>query len=213
MWVSRQMLLKKEILWVNQVFTTGVWGTDVTGVAAGPTGNQVLQWNNANATPIQDVDTWRLSIAQNTGFLPNTLVLGPQAYVQLKNHPTILDRIKYTQRGIVTPDLLAELFDIDNVYIPYVIQNTAAEGLTGVYSFLYGKSALLMYVNPNPGLMTPSAGYTFAWTGLLGAAANGVRMKSFRMDHIESDRVEGEMAIDMHVVGAPLGVFFATVVA
>jgi hypothetical protein len=33
------------------------------------------------------------------------------------------------------------------------------------------------------------------------------------MEHLESDRIEGEMAFDMKLVGADLGVFGASVIA
>lgn len=212
-WTTRQMLLKKELLWTNQNFATSIWGLDMIGTASTVDATHFIQWSNANSSPIQDIENQRLAIAQTTGYTPNKLVIGPQVFAQLKNHPSILDRIKYTQKGLVTTDLLAELFEVDEVLVPMVVQNTAAEGLAGQYSFVYGKNALLVYAAPNPGLLTPSGGYTFAWTGYLGASAAGSRISSFRMEWLKSDRIEGEIAVDMRVVGAPLGVFFSGAVA
>jgi hypothetical protein len=65
------------------------------------------------------------------------------------------------------------------------------------------KSALLCYTPSAPSLMTPAAGYIFTWNGYLAGNSYGVRMKNFRMEHIASDRIEGEMTYDM--CGGPTG--------
>lgn len=212
-WVTQQLLLRREKVFVNGYFKTGVWGTDLTGVAASPGAGQFLQWDQAGSTPMKDVQNQIITIAEKTGYKPNVLVLGPRVLAALKDHPDILDRIKYTQRGMVTPDLLAGLFEVDRVLVPFATENTAAEGAAASYSLLYGKAALLVYAAPNPGLLQPSGGYIFAWTGLFGAGAYGNRIKRFRMEHLSADRVEGEMAYDCKLVAADLGVFFNQVVA
>ena len=74
-------------------------------------------------------------------------------------------------------------------------------------NYLISNQALLVYAAPAPSIMKPSAGYTFAWSGLFGAGAFGNRVSSFRMEHLKSDRIEGEMAYDMKLVGADLGVY------
>ena len=92
-------------------------------------------------------------------------------------------------------------------------QDSGSTTRTESNSFIGGKSALLLYSAPNPGLMTPTAGYTFSWTGLLGSGAMGGRISKFRLEKIKSDRVEIEMAMTQKVVSADLGTFFATAVA
>ncbi len=212
-WVTQQLLLLREKRFINAYFKTGVWATDLTGVAASPTGNQFLQWDQAGSDPISDVEDQAIDMAEKTGYKPNVLVIGPRVLAALKNHAAILDRIKYTQRGMVTPDLLAGLFEVEKVLVPFATENTAAEGATASYSLMYGKNAFLAYANPAPSLLKPSAGYIFPWTGLLGAGAYGNRIKRFRMEHLASDRVEGEMAFDCKLVAADLGVFFSGAVA
>jgi hypothetical protein len=61
--------------------------------------------------------------------------------------------------------------------------------------------------------MTPSAGYTFAWNGYMGAAGAGQRVSRFRMDHLRSDRIELEMSFDQKLVSADLGFFWDAIVA
>lgn len=218
--VTNQLLLHRELDWVSTFFGTGVWDTDLTGVAAGPTAGEFLQWDQAGSTPIEDVRAQRLAVAREIGMVPNTLVLGAEVENVLLDHSDILDRIKYTQRGVITRELLASLFQVDNVYVPMATQNTgpvhqtlAATETAGSYSFAFGKNALLCYSAPSPSLMTPSAGYTFEWSGYAGAAERGLRIKRFRQEHIASDRIEGEMAYDMKVVASDCGVLFSGAVA
>jgi len=76
-------------------------------------------------------------------------------------------------------------------------------------SYISGSNdALLVYSAPSPGLMVPSAGYMFSWNGLLGSGAMGNRIKNFRMEHLASDRIEGELAFAAELVSAQLGCFF-----
>lgn len=212
-YVMQQNLMKREFDWAAKYFVSGVWGTDVTGVATGPTGNQTLQWDNANATPINDIKKYIRRMAETTGFKPNMLVLGPYVVDALENNASVLDRIKYTERGMVTTDLLASLFGVPNVLVAEAVSNSASEGATAAYSYFFGKSALLCYSAPAPSVEVPSAGYTFTWRGYTGMNDAGVRIKKFRMEQIESDRVEGTVSYDQKVVAPSLGTFFSTAIS
>ena len=136
-------------------------------------------------------------------------------YQQLKNHHDILDRIRYTEKGIVTPDLLAALFDVDQVVVAWAVKNSAAKGATEANSFILGKGALLAYRAPRAGLKTASAGYTFAWTGLKGASAYGGTIARIPVPLLGqgTERIEGELAYDMKVVASDLGCYFTAAVA
>jgi hypothetical protein len=220
--VMHKMLIRREKDWASTFFTGGVWtGGDVDGVAATPTTGQVSQWSDATAgDPIGDIRSGKTAVLQSTGFEPNTLVVGQQVMDALVDHPDIVDRIKYSggvgngNPARVNAATLAQLFELDRVLVSKAIENTALENLTDVHSFIAGKKALLCYAAPTPGLMTPSAGYTFSWQGYLGQSNQfGVATSRFRMDALRSDRVEGETAFDHKVVGADLGYFFDTIVA
>ena len=217
-YVTQKALLKREKLWSSAYFGTGVWTTDVTGVASSVGTGEVLQWNDASSTPIEDVAEGKEAILESTGFEPNTMVIGYPVWKSLKNHPDIIDRIKYnagsgdapamvTQRGV------AALFEVDRLFVMKGIENTATEGATAAHSFIGGKKALLCHSAMSPGLMTPSAGYTFSWTGHVGAGPEGNAISRFRLDRIKSDRIEIEMAFDQKKVAADLGYFWDSIVA
>jgi hypothetical protein len=217
--VSHKALIKREKIFVAKYFTASVWTNDWSGVVSAPSGNQVLQWNDAASTPIQNVRLAKRAIRESTGFEPNKLVLGRAVYDALLDNPSIIDRIKYS--GGVGPDrpaktslqALASLFEVDEILVMNAIENTAVEGRSASHSFIGGKKALLVYSTPAPGLMTPTAGYTFSWTGLMGAGAEGNRIRQFRLERNGVDRVEIDMCFDMKLVSADLGFFWNNVVA
>lgn len=218
-YVTVKALIKREKLWTTKYFTTGLWDTDITGVAAAPSAGEVLQWNDANSTPVEDVAAGKAKVLESTGFEPNTLVMGYNVWSKLKDHPDLIDRIKYSggvgpaNPALISTQAVAALMEVDNVFVMKSVENTATEGAAAAHSFIGGKKALLCHAAPNPGIMTPSAGYTFSWTGLLGAGSEGNRISRFRMDPIKSDRIEIEMAFDQKLVASELGYFFNTIVA
>jgi hypothetical protein len=105
------------------------------------------------------------------------------------------------------------MFDIPRVIVSKGVKATNNEGATGAYAFTSGKKALLCYVAPTPGLLTPSAGYSFSWTGVSGGIGSTVGVTSFRMESLKAERVEAEMAFDNKVIASDLGWFWDSVVA
>jgi len=208
-------LIRKEKLFASTYFTSGVWTGDQTGVSGAPGANQFQRWDEAASTPIEDIRTYRRTVQERTGYKPNKLVLGRAVYDALLDHPDIvgrLDRGQTTGPAMVMRQNLAALFELDEVLVMDSVENTAAEGATDSISFIGGKSALLVYAAPSPGLMQPSGGYTFSWSGLLGAGALGTRMRKLRDDRAEADRLEISMAFTHKLVSADLGLFMITAV-
>ena len=203
--VTNRLLLRREIQWATDYFASGVWGTDSTPANL---------WSDYVASdPIADIRTGKRTVKVNTGFEPNTLVLGYDVFIKLQDHPDIVDRYKYTQSEVITEAMLAKLFGVQKVLVAGGVKATNVEGETAAYSFIHGKHALLCYAAPRPSVLQPSAGYIFSWKGV--SAGNGftVGTKKFRMDHLESDRVEGQIAFDNKVVATDLGYFFASAVS
>jgi len=203
--VTSRLLLKMETQFVSTYFTSGVWGTDSTPANL---------WSDyTNSDPLNDVEDAKRAILATTGFEPNTLVLGYDVFKDLKNHPDLVDRIKYTSSSVITTDMIARMFDVERVVVSKAIKATNNEGGTAAYDFTAGKNALLCYSAPSPGLLQPSAGYIMSWTGVSGGLGQTIGASRFRMESVKADRIEAEMAFDMKVVAADLGYFFASVVA
>jgi hypothetical protein len=219
--LMQKLLIRRDRLFASNYMTTGIWGTDITGVASAPTSGQVYQWSDAtNSDPFSDVAAGQTAILQNTGQEANVLAIAWPVYQALRKHPLVIDRVKYTMQAdakAITPELLAAAFDVDRVVVAKSTYNTAAEGATGSYSFAIGKTALLCHSAPEPGLMVPSAGYIFGWAGLEGNNADGISAWSEPVPNRgkpgSTTRCEAEMAFDMHLVGSDLGYFFTSIVA
>jgi hypothetical protein len=197
-YVTQKHLLKREKVFVSNYMKTGVWGSDPV---------PATKWDAAGSHPISDVENYKNTVHAATGFRPNTMVMTRDVFTTLKNHADVIDRFKYTSARVLTPEILAALFELDKFLIVDAVENTALEGKTDAMDLIVKNSALLCYSNPAPSILQPSAGYTFQWVGLYGAGNNLAVIKKFRIEEIESDRIEGSMAWDQKLVGSDLGVF------
>jgi hypothetical protein len=216
---THQMLISKENDFSSSFFTTGLWGTDITGVAASPTTGQVIKWSDTTSgDPIGNVRTGIDTILGSTGIKPNVMVMGRQVYSTLIDHPDVQGRISggatTAQPSIASLNLLAQLFEVDEVMVGEAIQNTAAEGDTAAHSFILGKKCLLTYRPASPGIMTPAAGYTFSWAGYLGGTNEyGFVVDTKRRDEEDTDVIRARAHYDHKLVSAPLGFFWDAIVA
>lgn len=207
-WLTLQGMIRKERQWTTDYFGTGVWTTDKVG------GTDFTQWSDEAASdPVKDVEDGKALILQNTGMEANTLVVGYRVHQALKRHPLVLERFKYTSSESITEQMLAALFEVPRYFVAKGVYTTSVEGQSSTYDFIQGKNALLCHSAPNPGLMIPSAGYTFGWSGLTNINSLGIAITSFWMQEIKSDRIEIEVAFDMKKVAADLGYFFSSAVA
>lgn len=217
--LMQKLLIRRDRIFMSKYMQTGIWGTSVTGTANGTPGTATPAFwdDDANGDPFTDIAVGQTTVLNNTGYMPNRLVLAWPVYQALRKNPLVIDRIKYTTKtfaGTITPDLLAAAFDVEQVVVSKAVYNAAGEGVAANMQFAMGKHALLCYASPTPGLMVPTAGYTFAWQGFTGLNALGVRMAQIPMNWLGlgTIRNEGEMAFDMQIVGTDLGYFFAGIV-
>ena len=212
--VTNDLLLGREKRWFSTYWNATTWATTAAGTTAtsGLSEGQFTKLSTTTGDPISNVMNQCLRMKVLTGMRPNTMVVTPQVHIALVNHPAIIERIKYTQSGFVTEQLLASAFGVGRYMVAEALENTAKETADATasantsMSFVASEGILLLYVAPNPGLLTVSAGYTFAWTGYLGNAF-GTTVSKFRQDNIKSDRIEAEIAYDMKVVAADCGLW------
>lgn len=232
--VAQKALLNREVAWVARFFKTGttpgaIWTFVADGVASSPTApasfdptnasnNNILQWNDAASTPIENMRLGMTYVQQRTGFRPNKLTLGRPVYDVLQDHPDVvarLDRGQTTGPAKANREAIAALLELDEVLVMEAIYNTAKKNVASavVHDFIGGKNALLTYSPATAGVMLPSAGYTFSWTGRAGNSQQGARIKRFRIEALESTRVEAQQAYDQKLVGPDLGYFFNGIIA
>jgi hypothetical protein len=207
-YLTEQMWLKREKEWATAFFATSLWTGSTTGGDITPG----TKWDASGSTPIKDMRAQITSMHKKTGRRANTLTLAQDVWDALQDNADFIDRISVNTTRIVTKELLAQVLELDNVYVGGAIETTTAEGAaTQASNFVMTDGALLTHTPRAPGRRVPAAGYTFAWTGLLGAAAGSARISRFRMEHLRSDRIEAESAYDQKQVAPDLGVYFTAV--
>ncbi len=210
--VMQQLMILREVDFIDAYFKTGVWGTDLTGVASSAGSGQFIQWDQSGSDPVQDVQKLKVEIGR-TGFIPNRMAVDYATHVALTNNKCIKDRIKYgsspTNPAVVNERTLAAVFEVEEYVVGRAVHTTSADGASvGTTDYIMNPGALLAYAPSTPSINTPSAGYIFPWTGATGGNnAFGVRMKQFRMEELTSDRVEGELYYDMQITAPVLGAF------
>lgn len=153
--------------------------------------------------PIADVDPIREVIRLNCGALPNTMVISEPTFNALASHPDFLDRIKYTQKGVLTEDLIAEVFKIPNVIVARTVANSANAGQALTPADIWGTDAIIAYVDSSPDLQVPTFGRIFSWSEEVGS--EGTIVESFRDDDIRSDVVRVRNDADEKLVAAACG--------
>jgi len=136
-------------------------------LASYPAGNKVTlaagdKFTNVLSDPIAIFETAKEAVRMKIAKRPNVCIIGATAYSALHNHPNILDKIKYTMHSVVTPQLLAALLDIPNLFVGEAVYANDA----GTFSDVWADNVVLAYVpsklsNSERSLYEPSFGYTF----------------------------------------------------
>ncbi len=203
-WVGQQLMMRRDREFAAAFMQTGIWDTDLT---------PGTKWDAGGSTPIEDVTNAAEDVANLTGFKPNKILTGNKVFNVLRNHPDILARTTPTSPRVPTTQVLAEYFDVDEFIVARSVRETAVEGAaSAVQAIAPDATLLLVYATEAPSILEPSAGYSLAWTGLLGAGAYAGRIARIPMPlKNNSVRVEGDIAIDQNVVAPGLGVLFHTV--
>jgi hypothetical protein len=199
---TEQMLLHQDILFAQNFFKSGVWANEFTGVDSGttPSGSQFLKFSDANFDPVAFFDARKREIRLAGRRNPNKLVLGLDAFNALKNHPDLLERVKYTgstaNPSLVNERVLAELFGVDEVVVLESTYNSAGIGQEQMDFICDPKGALLCYATPSPAIDEPSAGYIFTWDML--GNGNWVAFDQWEGEKGEhTEFIEGLMSCDM----------------
>lgn len=201
--IAQRSLLRKEIQFAADFFTTSVWGTDDN--------NSTTDWDDfAAGDPVNDFLTAERTISNNTGMVPNTMVPGYIVDVALRNHPDILDRMKYVQ--VVGQDAvqrgLAAVFGISNYWVARGSYSNTNEASDFTASAIIDDDCLICYVDPAPGLFSATAGKTFAWAPGGGAGT----IYRYRDDARHADVIQHKEQWDQVATATDLGYFFADVV-
>ncbi len=131
------------------------------------TRTSTAQWSDLTSgvsDPVNDIEVAKEAIRAATGKRPNTITMGAAVMSKLRQHPKVLDRIKYTGRDVATPELLAALFGVQRVLVgDAIFSNDAGTAFTDVW----GKDVVVAYTELGSvaDMGAPSYGYTYTLSG------------------------------------------------
>ena len=140
MFVFDKLMMRIDRLFVLNFMKSGVWMDDVD-----LSGQGRVQWSDTTAKPVGDLEAAQLDLGGRIAREGNRLVLSREALGGFKENADLLDRIKYTQRGQVTTDILTSLFDLARLVVPTAIYASNAQGTSLARARIWPKHSLLTY--------------------------------------------------------------------
>lgn len=120
--------------------------------------------NTATTDPVPVYDTGTTMVIQNSGKTPNFGIMSRDTFVAVKNHVSVLDRVKYTSSE-VSKAMIQALIGLpageNALLVPTAIQETSFEGATLTTSAFFSDMSFLGWKPASPSMKSPSCGYTF----------------------------------------------------
>ena len=126
-------------------------------------------WSDTvNSNPLLDIDRAKEQVRGVTGYTPNRIVFGWQAWRYFKLNTEVRKVLFPAANAVAGPGIpnmnhVKALFDFEEVLVGGTMKNTAAEGLAQSLSDIWGPHALVYYAPPTVAKDRPSYGYSFRW--------------------------------------------------
>ena len=142
-------------------------------------------------------DTGIRAVKRAIGRKPNVCVIAGDVWAALKEHPAVIEKLKYSQVAIVTPEVFAKLIGIDTVKIGEAVYEESNQ-LKDIWS----DAIVLAYVAPRSTerkgtVYEPSYGYTVRRQGGLFVDTykeNGGKIEVIRTTDIHKPHLLGASA-------------------
>ena len=211
----------REKEFANVITTAGNWGGQVTGgtqataTTFDPYDSRyraMRNWSDAaQATPLRDIDIMATKMMSRTGYYPNTLILGAEVPIYLRNCDDFIDRVNRGQTpGEQAKGALRQLSDymMDAHGIPS-FQTRVMTEVDAVGNFINRSGAWLGYVEPMASTTMPTAIVNFYWTRWGGADTT---IDSFYDQKSMKTYIRGVYANTFKVAAKDCGIAIASVI-
>lgn len=189
------------------IFNTSTWtgSTLTTAIAAGK------EWSNAaNATPIDDVEAAVRKVYDLTGMWPNSLILARTTFRNLRNCDQIIDRIASSGAGSptkasdITAQMLAQVFDLDQILVAGASKNSANEGQAATPVQIWNDDrAMVARLATTNNIKEPCVGRSFHW-GQDGSTIGGT-METYDDAQLRGEVVRCRHDVDEKVIEESFG--------
>jgi len=158
--VTSKILLGREVVMKNLATATTNYATNYSRTLSG-----TQQWDDyVNSNPISDWRTGVRKIHSGLFLEPNVGVIPYVVMSVLEDHPDFIERIKYSERGILTPEIIGAILGMTDIVVPGTGIATGNPGQTLTTGYLWGDDVVMAYVPGSPGQKIPAYGYEFTWS-------------------------------------------------
>lgn len=158
--VSHLMALAREKRAMTLLTTAANYSGNTSAIAAGS------EWDSASGgDPVKTIRTAVHNLwsgngpGRKIGFCPLSV------YLTLGTHPAILDLTKYTTAGIVPRQVLASVFELDDLLIAKAWEDTANEGQSASYSRIVSTDVFGIVRVAAPSKRNAGFGFNFRFKG------------------------------------------------
>lgn len=135
------------------------------------TGNKTVlsgssQFTDASSDPCGVIDDAKKALKQLIagGVYKLKMIIGEPTYNVLKKHAQLVEKIKYSMKGILTTDLMKEIFDVENIFVGRAVYFSKTDGK---FVDLWNDNIILGVVPAKPSTFyDPSYGYTIRKKGM-----------------------------------------------
>ena len=186
--VTEIIALKKEIMCAKLAQDPANYATSSKIALAG-----AAKFSDPSSDPIGVIGDAKEAISDAIVKDANTLVMGKKVYEKLKTHPQLVEKIKYSMKGVVTLDIMKEIFEVKNIVIGKAMQADDKKVKTRVW----GDNIILAYVTQTEKAKRteyePTYGYTFRKKGnpVVDTYEEGGKLKLIRNTDIFVPKIVG----------------------
>lgn len=176
-------------------------------------------WTTDSTDIPQEVEEAMLDFRDNSGMLPNTLVVGYPVWRAMMRNAKIIDRIKYS--GLDDPKIgallsgtqvMARALGIDRILVAGMMKNSSIYGTAPVLANIWDNTKAGFYrVAETDDIKEPCVARTFIWTEDGANADGSVVFESYRSDERRGRVVRGRQESQVKVIYDKLGFILTSV--
>jgi hypothetical protein len=164
-------------------------------------------WTSSASNPVGDLNTAIDNIQNATGYRPNTMVIGVEAWRALRRHPDVINKSRNPNivagGNYPAAEEVARLFELDRILVGAAYRNSAQEGQPQQLKPIWGPHALLAYMEYQQLVDAPTFGAAFRWVD---AGVPNMQVERLPYDsRIKAQELEVGYFQDDKIVSKPLG--------
>jgi hypothetical protein len=190
-----KIMMRKEVSCAANFQTTSSWSLN-----ASLGGDD--SWLTTLAAPISLFDTAVAAVVSNSGVRPNFGIVPMASYNALKNHTTVVDRVKYTSREL-SPGIVGALIGIGEILTPDMYYDSGlygASAATGAIGSIWREDMAFIGYKPGAaGFYQLSSGYCFQKAKPM--------VRRWREEEREADAIEVDVEYSFKIVASLTGYF------